>query len=290
MRDPTAEQLACLDRFERFAFRVSHEVNRRPLLKRAAHLYLRGFGAWWVERCTRSLLHVEGLEHVLALHPDRGVVLACNHRSFFDLYVASSVLLRHAPWIERMYFPVRATYFYERPDGIAVNMAMSALAMYPPILRSPSKRAFNDFAVELLRDCAGQRGSVVGLHPEGTRSKTDDPYTLLPAQPGIGQVIHAARPIVLPAFVLGLTNDFVRQVRSNFDGTGEPITMVFGAPLELGELLDAQPRLRTYKRISDRVRDAISALGERERQLRIERGLPSKAPPAGTEPAASAAA
>ena len=260
------------------------------MLKRAAHLYLREFGAWWVERCTRSLLHVEGLDHVLALHPDRGVVLASNHRSFFDLYVVSSVLLRHAPWIERMYFPVRSSYFYERPDGIAVNLAMSALAMYPPILRSPAKRAFNNFAVGALTDVARQRGSVVGLHPEGTRSKTDNPYTLLPAQPGIGEVIHAARPIVLPAFVLGLGNDFVGQVRSNFDGTGEPITIVFGAPLELGDLLDAQPRLRTYKRISDRVRNAITVLGERERQLRIECGFPSKAPPAATEPSASAAA
>lgn len=290
MRDPTAEQLACLERFERFAFRISHEVNRRPLLKRAAHVYLRGFGAWWVERCTRSLLHVDGLDHVLPLRPDRGVVLACNHRSFFDLYVVSSVLLRHTRWIERMYFPVRSSYFYERPDGIAVNMAMSALAMYPPILRSPAKRAFNQFAVAALTEFAARRGSVVGVHPEGTRSKTDDPYTLLPAQPGIGEIIRAARPIVLPAFVLGLSNDIVSQVRGNFDGTGEPITMVFGAPLELGELLEAQPRLRTYKRIADRVREAISALGERERQLRIERGFPSKEPRARTVPTTSAAA
>jgi 1-acyl-sn-glycerol-3-phosphate acyltransferase len=115
---------------------------------------------------------------------------------------------------------------------------------------------------------AAQPGAVVGLHPEGKRSKTDDPYTLLPAQIGAGQVVHAARPVVVPVFVLGMTNDFVRQVRSNFDGSGEPITVSFGAPVELQDLLQAPARLRTYKRIADRLRDEIMLLGQQQRAMR----------------------
>lgn len=279
MLSPTHEQMACLEPFERFAFQLSHSVNRRPLLKRAAHAYLRGFGAWWVHLCTRHLLYIDGEEHVRALNPDRGVALVCNHRSFFDLYVVSSILLKRCAWIERMYFPVRSSYFYERIDGIAVNAAMSALAMYPPILRAASKRPFNQFSVDLLAQLARQPGSVVGLHPEGTRCKTDDPYTLLPAQPGVGQIVHAARPVVLPAFVLGLGNDLARQVRGNFDRSGEPITIVFGKPVDLGDLFEAQGRLRTYKRLSDRLCDTIAELGQRDREIRREHGWPVRTPP-----------
>ncbi len=278
MLSPSIEQMACLDPFERFAFRLSHSVNRHPVLKRAAHAYLRGFGAWWVHRCTRHLLHVEGGDYLRDLHPHTGVALVCNHRSFFDLYVVSSILLRRSSWIERMYFPVRSSYFYERLDGIAVNAAMSALAMYPPILRAPSKRAFNQFSVDVLTELARARGTVVGLHPEGTRNKSDDPYDLLPAQPGIGQIVHAARPVVIPAFVLGLGNDLPRQIRGNFDRSGEPITIVFGKPVELGDLFEAQGRLRTYKRVADRLRDTLLELGRRDRELRRARGWPCKAP------------
>jgi 1-acyl-sn-glycerol-3-phosphate acyltransferase len=276
MLEPTPEQLASLQGFERTAFRVCHEVNRRPILKRMAHGYLRSIGASWVHLCTRNLLHVTGLEHVSSITPDRGVMIVSNHRSFFDLYVVTSAVLRSTPWVQRMYFPVRSSYFYERVDGIFVNLAMSALAMYPTIMRESSKRRFNQYAVDVLASVAATPGTIVGMHPEGTRSKTEDPYTLLPAQPGVGQVVHAARPIVVPVFILGLGNDLVKQIKGNFDGSGEPITMVFGEPIDLREQLASPPRLRTFKKISDQLRDEITRLGEQERELRRSQGLPPK--------------
>jgi 1-acyl-sn-glycerol-3-phosphate acyltransferase len=265
MLDPTHEQLASLDGFERLAFGISHEVNRRPIFKRIAHRYLRSVGSSWVHVCTRNLLSVTGLEHVTALQPDRGVVLVCNHRSFFDLYVVSSVLLRSVSWVQRMYFPVRANYFYERVDGILVNLLMSAFAMYPPIMRDASKRSFNQYSVDVLSDLASRPGNVVGVHPEGTRSRTDDPYTLLSAQPGVGQMVYEAKPIVVPVFVLGLGNDLVRQVKGNFDGRGAPITIAFGPAIDLQQDFQGPARLRTYKRISDRLRAEIMLLAGQSR-------------------------
>lgn len=276
MLSPSTEQMAVLGPFEKAAFTICDRANRWPFAKRLGHLYLRHFGALWVHVCTRNLLRVYGLRHLPSERPDRGVVVVSNHRSFFDLYVVSSVLLRHAPWIEQMYFPVRSKFFYERPDGVAVNAIMSALAMYPPIVRDASKRAFNKYSIELLSQLARVPGTVVGVHPEGTRNKTDDPYSLLPAQPGIGQLVYEARPVVLPAFVLGLGNDFVRQVHSNFDGTGEPVTLVFGEPLDLREYWNEPPRLRTYMRVAERLRAEIMKLGERERALRSWEGFPDR--------------
>jgi 1-acyl-sn-glycerol-3-phosphate acyltransferase len=275
---PRPEQLAVLTRFERFAFDIAETINAKPPLKRAAHTFLKTVGAWWVKTCTNSLLHVQGLEHLQNLKRDRGVIIVSNHRSFFDLYVMSSVLLRNTNWVTGMYFPVRGEYFYERPDGIAVNAVMSAWAMYPPVMRRPEARAFNEFTVDLMAEILKQPGNVVGMHPEGTRNKTDDPYTLLPAQIGIGQMVHRSRPIVVPMFVLGLGNDFTKQVKGNFDGTGDPITLMFGPPVDFGTLLEEPARLRTYKKITDRLRDVLTDLGQQERAWREREGFPSLAP------------
>jgi 1-acyl-sn-glycerol-3-phosphate acyltransferase len=279
MLRPTAEQLAPLSRFERTAFWVADQVNRRGMLKRASHAFLRTAGAGWVHACTNNILRVYQPENLSDLRPDRGVLFVVNHRSFFDLYVVACLALRRTRWIEAMYFPVRSDYFYERPDGIAVNAVMAAMAMYPPVFRDGTKRAFNQYSVDAIAELAQRPGTLVGFHPEGTRNKSRDPYALLPANPGVGQIVYCARPIVVPVFILGLSNDLPRQIRGNFDGTGEPITVVFGKPLELGTHYAQPARLRTYKNLADHLRDELSALGALERTLRARDGLPSLAPP-----------
>ncbi|HEU4534640.1 MAG TPA: lysophospholipid acyltransferase family protein, partial [Polyangiaceae bacterium] len=266
---PGPEELALLTRFERLAFTACDAANRSPLFKRASHVYLRQVGARIVHACLGNRMRIDGLDRAVRLAPGRGVVLASNHRSFFDLYAIACVLMRaRAPWLERMYFPVRSSYFYERPDGVALNAAIAALSMYPPVLREPARRPFNQFATRLLADLLREPGTMVGIHPEGRRNQDADPYALLPAQPGVGQIVHEARPVVLPVFLRGLTNDFLGQTWQNVTRRGEPLTIVFGEPLELGPLLDEPPRLRTYKLIADRVLGSIAALGERERAFR----------------------
>lgn len=278
MRRPTPEQLAPLGRFERFAFEVADTMNRRPALKSAAHTFLRVVGESWVTAATDKLLHVRGESHVKDLRPDRGVFLICNHRSMFDYYAVSAVLLRNTDWVRRMYFPVRANFFYESPAGMGVNAVMSAMAMYPPVMREGPKRAFNQYTVDVLTDLMREPGSLVGYHPEGTRNKNVDPYELLPASLGAGNIVYHARPIVVPVFTLGLLNNFPKQVKSNFDGTGEPVTILFGAPLDLDEHFQKPARLRTYKDLAEHLRDALVTLGGEERKMREELGLPGLAP------------
>jgi 1-acyl-sn-glycerol-3-phosphate acyltransferase len=280
MLSPTEEQLACLEGFERTAFRFSDFFHRNPLASKAAIKFLETFGASWVDFSTRRLRYVQGTEYIRNLHPDRGVVLVANHRSFFDLYVTSSVMCSETRWIEHMCFPVRSNFFYESPAGVAVNMVMSAMAMYPPILRDASRKAFNQYSVDVMVEMARRRGTLLGFHPEGTRSKGDNPYELLPAHPGVGQIVRLANPIVIPAFVLGLSNDFPSQIRGNFDGTGEPITLTFGPPIDVGPLLKEEPKLRTFKKIADLLREKITELGPLDKQMRKHFGLPSKEPPA----------
>lgn len=278
MRRPTEAQLALLEGFERTAFTIADTVNRRPVLKRASHAFLKSAGAAWVHHCSKHLLHVFGEEHLRGLRPDRGVILISNHRSFFDMYSLASIVLRRTDWIRAMYFPVRSDFFYDRPLGSVVNLVMSAFAMYPPVMREAKQRAFNNYTVDAIADVLREPGALVGFHPEGTRNKTDDPYTLLPANPGVGQVVHAARPIVLPAFTLGLLNDLPAQVVTNFRRRGTPITVLFGPPLDLERFYAEPPRLRTYKRLADHLRDEVAQLGAEVRAIRERHGWPTLGP------------
>jgi 1-acyl-sn-glycerol-3-phosphate acyltransferase len=58
---------------------------------------------------------------------------------------------------------------------------------------------------------------------------------------------------------------------SNFrqgEQRGEPIVVVFGEPVELGELAEGRPRAALYKKVADRILEAIRSLGEQERSIR----------------------
>ena len=267
---PTTEQLAQLGLFERGSFALADFVNSNDLAKEAAQAFLSSVGSAWVYYCSRNLIHLRGLSNVRDLSPPRGLLLASNHRSLFDQYVISCWLFRTTRLLRRIYFPVRSDFFYERPMGVLVSLVMSALAMYPPVFRDPRKRDFNNYSVRRLIQILGQPGSVVGVHPEGTRNRGDDPYRLLPAQPGIGKLIMEARPTVVPIFINGLSNDFLTQVKANFDGQGEPIIVVFGEPLDLAPFYDKGNRLRTQKEVADFVLERIAGLGQREREYREE--------------------
>jgi 1-acyl-sn-glycerol-3-phosphate acyltransferase len=255
---------------ERLIYAIVRGVNHRPVLKRWSHAFLRTVGAAWVHYCSRNLLRIANGEVLDGLDPDRGVVIASNHRSYADMYLLSSVLLPRCGWIERMYFPVRSEYIYDRVGGLLANALVAGMAMYPPLYRQPARRALNRDTLSFLVNELRRPGTVVGMHPEGRRSTTADPYRLLPAQPGLGEIVHRARPMVIPAFLAGVPRDLLAGVRGNFSRGRAPatITITFGEPLTLDEYRDAPPGARTSLRIAEAIRADIERLGTLDRDLR----------------------
>lgn len=231
---------------------------------RVLRLGQRTIGATWIEECTKNIRRVHGTERLPYFELGKSYVVVSNHRSFFDLYVVTAYLVKRG-LEHRIMFPVRANFFYESAAGIFVNAVMSFFAMYPPIFRERAKAHLNvaslDETISMLRG----GGLFVGLHPEGTRNKTDDPHTLLPAQSGVGRIVHGSKATVIPAFINGLGNDLPRQVLGNFTGGGGTIHVVFGAPVDFGDLLDAPSSPRVYKRVSERCLEDITRLGQEER-------------------------
>jgi len=227
----------------------------------------RRLGSTWIHYCTRHLRHVHGLERLPPLELSKSYLCVSNHRSFFDMYVVTTELVRRG-LAHRIVFPVRAKFFYDSRLGLLVNGVMSFFAMYPPIFRERRQAALNLASLDELAWLLRHGGIFAGLHPEGTRKKDDDPYTFLPAQRGVGKVIANSRVTVLPVFVNGLINDLPKQVSSNFDRTGNPINIVFGSPIDFTDLFAEPSSPQQHRQIVERVMSELGRLGEEERLIR----------------------
>jgi 1-acyl-sn-glycerol-3-phosphate acyltransferase len=276
-----APPLELLDPFERRAFRfMDMLVHEGRFL---SYGYSRYVGPNWIWTCVHNLYEVHGLERLRGLSPRDGIMLVANHRSFFDLYFLFTALYHFTHLQQPVFCPVRADFFYQRPLGIAVNFLAGGGRMYPPVFREPSKQAFNKWSVAEVASMLRQGDVLVGMHPEGRRNKNDDPYTPLPAQPGIGKLVMDSWPVVVPAFINGLGNNIVDEILASWRRSrplravlGEPadpkrrVIAVFGEPIDLGPFRSMSNRLASHKKIADRLLATVYELGQEERRIRAE--------------------
>ena len=266
---PSDDELSVLSPFERLAFRLVRRMNRGGW-KRFWTICQRTLGAGWIHLSTYNIMNVYGLENVEAVSRERPILLVANHRSFFDMYAVSTVLFRNTKWRKQLFFPVRGRFFYQSPIGVFVNLIMGWFSMYPPFFATgdhpiPEKRTFDKFSFRVLSQLARVGpGNIIGFHPEGTRNKSDDPYSFLRAQPGVGKLVVDAKPQVIPVFIAGLCNDLPKQIARNWNRE-EVIRIYFGPLVDLSEELKKPDRLRTHKEIADLLMQKISELAEQDR-------------------------
>ncbi|HCL30724.1 MAG TPA: hypothetical protein DIC52_20120 [Candidatus Latescibacteria bacterium] len=264
-----AEDLASLSGIERRALLVARWLNASRL-QRLSHWLNTRIHRRWVQLFTGRRVHLVGIDRMSAMRPDRGVLLASNHRSFFDQIVITTYLYKHVDTWPRFYFPVRSEFFYDSLFGIALNIALTSCTMFPPIFRPRLKRGVTRAGLNFLAQQLQSPSTLCGIHPEGTRGKGPDPYELLPAEPGFGRVVLQARPIVVPVFIGGLSNDIVTEVKRNFSG-GDPVIILFGDPVDLSDFDDENPRLlRNQVKVGRRVLQDVAALAQQEKQVRAQ--------------------
>ena len=270
----SAADPAELTRIEKVALRLATATNESVVGQFLQDRFLRGVTYPWVRLGMAHRCLFEGLDPVIGLNPDRGVLVASNHRSFFDQYaILLGMYLTGTPWVKRINFPVRANFFYEHPLGMLVNWGVAAGAMWPPVFRQRERAEANKVTVDKIVDLLAHPGTVIGVHPEGTRNKGDDPYEMLPAMPGIGQIALQARPVAIPIFIGGLGNDFITEFRANYQPgirRERPCIAIFGDPIDYSEFTTAKPRPALYKKCADLFRDRILALAPREKELRAQ--------------------
>jgi len=263
-----------LTRTERIALKLAELTNETPGGKWLQTQFLRTVSYTWVRAGMAHRMFTDGIDELSDISPDTGVMFVSNHRSFFDQYaIFLACWMARVPWARHLFFPVRSNFFYDHPLGLVVNAAVAGGAMYPPIYRQAARRALNDDALNKMASILRRKGSVLGMHPEGTRGKTDDPYTFLPAQPGVGKLALIAKPMVIPAFILGLGNKVFEDLKWNFgpeSRRSHAVVIVYGSPLDYSDLLADKPRPTLYKRCADRFMVEIKKLSEREKAIRAQ--------------------
>lgn len=265
---PTAEELEVLDFTERIGYKLANRMNEGAW-KNLWTFCQRHIGSLWIYLATYNLMNVFGLENVERTDVEKPLLLVANHRSFFDMYTVSSVLFRRTTRPMKLFFPVRAKFFYDSPLGWFVNFVMGWFSMFPPFFREDrevKKREFDKFSMRKLVDiCSRGTANVIGFHPEGKRNFSDDEHNFLPAQTGVGKIIMASRPQVVPVFIAGLGNDLPKQILGNWRG-GEQIRIYFGEPIDLSEFYGKRDSLRTHKEIADYLMSKIGELAEIDRK------------------------
>ena len=235
---PPRDAARALSRMERVAFDIADFSTRHLTVPAKAYNTVTMGIMLWMTAGRR--LDVVGLEHLERFGKKDRVLFVCNHRTFFDFFVLTATFFWNTRLSRRILFPIRSTFFYDHPLGPLVNATMSGMRMFPPLLRDKGedKRAFNRWAIERCIEELSIEGTVMGLHPEGTRNKSDDPYAFLPAKPGVGRVaLGAVGAHVIPAFVLGPSNDLAFELERNWTAPRESrIDVLIGPEIDLSDL------------------------------------------------------
>lgn len=220
-------------------------------------------GITWLSVARR--IQPSGLENIRVLDWERGVCLVSNHRTYYDFFVICRRLNEEPSFPPgNLLFPVRAPFFYDHPVGPLVNMLMSGMAMFPPILRDRKRRKWNDYALDRCVSELEHHGAVVGIHPEGRRSQSADPFEVGKGHVGVAVIaLQAEAAQVVPVFLTGITNDLLSEIRKNWmEPENYPVYLAFGPEVDLADLQTATNDLGTSRKATNRCMEAITALAE----------------------------
>ncbi|WP_134742224.1 lysophospholipid acyltransferase family protein [Nocardioides sp. 503] len=189
---------------------------------------------------------VHGLEHIPATG---GVILASNHLSFADSMVIPIVAPR------RVAFLAKSDYF----TGTGVKGALSRMWFEGmgmlPVDRDDSKAAIKslDTALGVLA-----RGEAFGIYPEGTRSRDGRLYR------GRTGVAHLALTAGVPVVPVGLIGTDQLQPVGSSRPKVVPVTVSFGAPIQVVGRYDGVPLGRARREVTDEIMAAIQGLTGQE--------------------------
>ncbi len=191
---------------------------------------------------------VEGREHV----PNHGpAVLAANHQSFCDSFFIPLVVPRKVTFLAKAeYFDSWKTAWFFRAAGQI------------PIRRgggSASERALETARTDVL-----DKGNLLGLYPEGTRSL--DSY-VHKGRTGVTRLSRECQVPVIPVGVIGTVD--VQPVNSKFMRPFKRVTVRFGEPMRMPPPENLADPLANHdhtecRAFTDRLMREIARLSERE--------------------------
>ena len=171
-------------------------------------------------------LDVSGKEHVPTSGP---IILAANHRSFLDSIFVPLLIRRKVTYVAKAeYFDSRKTAWFFRGIGQI------------PIRRDGGSAS--EGALLAAREVL-ERGNIMGIYPEGTRSR--DGY-LHRGHTGVARLALATGAPIIPVGLIG--TDEAQPSDKKLPRVNKTIGVRFGTPLNIGKFGprgDERMRLRS---------------------------------------------
>lgn len=174
-----------------------------------------------------------------------GVVLAANHLSFLD-----SVLLMYS-LPRQVSFLGKAEYLARWPS----RKLFPAAGMIPVDRSGRGVVQSLDWAANRLRS-----GGVVGIFPEGTRSRDG---LLHEGHAGVAHLALRTGAPIVPVGIIG--SDVAQPPGARVPVRGTTVRLRFGSPIDLGRWAGRPPTGTTRREITAEVMDAIGALSGQAR-------------------------
>jgi 1-acyl-sn-glycerol-3-phosphate acyltransferase len=170
---------------------------------------------------------VRGLENL----PREGPYILCsNHISWWDPPLVGS-LVRN-----------RQVHFMAKEELFEIPVFAQILTRIQvfPVKRGSADRRAIKMALDKLKN-----GNILGLFPEGTRSKTDE---LLPPQSGVGLIALKSEAPVVPVAIIGHYRLF------------RPIKVKIGMPLQFAEYYGQKAKSEQLEQIASLIMTEIGRL------------------------------
>ncbi|MYW09680.1 1-acyl-sn-glycerol-3-phosphate acyltransferase [Streptomyces sp. SID2563] len=189
---------------------------------------------------------IEGAEHI----PDDGAaIVAGNHLSFSDHFLMPAILKR------RITFLAKAEYF----TGPGVKGRLTA-AFFRSAGQIPVDRSGKEAGQAAIREGIGvlERGELLGIYPEGTRSHDGRLYK---GKVGVAVMAIRARVPVVPCAMVGT---FEIQPPGRRLPRLKPVTIRFGEPLDFSRYAGLEDEKAAVRAVTDEIMYAILRLSEQE--------------------------
>ncbi len=170
---------------------------------------------------------VDGRENIPATGP---VIICSNHISWSDPPLVGSVA-----WPRYVHFMAKEELF-----SIPVLGPIFRMVKAFPVKRDSADRRAIKKALEVIKN-----GEILGLFPEGTRSRTAE---LLPPQPGVGLITHKSGAVVVPVAIIGPYRPF------------KPIRVRIGKPLDFSEYYGQKAKAELLEKIAGTIMEEIDLL------------------------------
>jgi 1-acyl-sn-glycerol-3-phosphate acyltransferase len=168
--------------------------------------------AWIYLRLNRM-----GREHIPAQGP---VILAANHRSFFDPFVVGTMTRRPVYYVAK-----KELFGYSR----ILSWVLNALGAFP-VDRGASDQETIETARQIL-----ERGDIVLMFPEGTRTR---PGSLGKPKRGVGRLALESGAPVVPIAIIG-----TEDIRRGWRIRPRKVRVRAGRPLNFPKIDNASPAL-----------------------------------------------